>query len=1028
MALLLSPSSVSLRSPGDAVAANGSNAQHQTPKPGNVASDTTRIKRDAQRSSPDQASPLSESRSAVRSPGATNFTGERDSQNEHMVDRKKSLPFTSEEAVAQSNSAVSESDTEKAHRPKVVHLPPRHEQEERLRDIERIQDATRRKDKREDERLVLPTNGLSGEAASSPSSTVGAQSTFTPRPGHQSPDTSPDTEAFPGNTTALRSRDRDSLTEEHVLSDNHDRAPKSRIGYTRARARSGSPATPDTQLRMEEEQAVKLARESEKPSDPAGAHNEVKGPAEGSSLASKATDPTQHTNGAAEVSKAEVLSVRPEVADTALLLPDSKDVRTHVSPPPVRNAIGRAVNGDAIVVKPKLRPSIDGDVDEIPPSFMRTTPVTGAESSLPVDVDMADAPDQTANNNQPLTSEGASTPVTIASVAPPSERMTTRVASGALRQKSVSEIIGGKSQALPNKSPHLLKKTSTMDSTGSSNLAQGAPVRDREQRQKEKPRASPVTLAEQDSILNTNPMSLMSEEYAALRGASEDPDRDYLEPLFVYQAYTQQQGQTPLQSLLNTANKTLTTANQYAALRESLDHRILRRIYHLQNANRWSFRQMEKCPEPARPTAFLDHLLGQMKAMRTDFREERRWKTAAARSMAEWCAEWVASSPDGRISLQIKVKPRSTARASESADRSISTTDEPTNDPPSTSDLMSSTMDIEGKPLPDDDSLHQHVHEGHAPAALFSLGYGDVVLKIDSTPANESLLLELPLYEPSILDETLSRTTDHQLVPVSKFVTGKLVSTATGPPKKRSRYDYDDEAEPNHSNKMQSSDDTASSSPSRRSLKIELPPEQSDVALFIPENKHVRDRLHASHAFRPPSEFSMPSTAFFESRMSSQWLWEEDQRLRTLVKEFSYNWSLISDFLKLPSSFTSGAERRTPWECFERWVLLEGLPADMSKTQYFRTYQARLEAAQRTVAAQHQAAQQQLQQQVQTPNQALNTPLRRRTSQPIRVERRRSNRYLVLIDCMRKLARQRETKAHKQQEGVYLETLNSAKT
>jgi chromatin modification-related protein VID21 len=187
----------------------------------------------------------------------------------------------------------------------------------------------------------------------------------------------------------------------------------------------------------------------------------------------------------------------------------------------------------------------------------------------------------------------------------------------------------------------------------------------------------------------------------------------------------------------------------------------------------------------------------------------------------------------------------------------------------------------------------------------------------------------------------------------------------------------------------------------------------TDVALFSLENKHIRDRLYTAHQFKPPAEFPMPSVSFFESRTSSQWLWEEDQKLRGLVKDYSFNWSLMAQELALPSTFVSGSGRRTPWECFERWMQLEGLPSDMVKTPYFRTYMHRLEQAQKTVAAEQQ---QLLQQQAQQGGQNMSGQVRKRSTQPIRVERRRENRHLAYIDAMRKLARKREQQAHKQAE------------
>merc|ERR1712093_599627 len=125
--------------------------------------------------------------------------------------------------------------------------------------------------------------------------------------------------------------------------------------------------------------------------------------------------------------------------------------------------------------------------------------------------------------------------------------------------------------------------------------------------------------------------------------------------------------------------------------------------------------------------------------------------------------------------------------------------------------------------------------------------------------------------------------------------------------------------------------------------------------------------------------------------------------------DYSYNWSLISSLLGSKSLYVSGSERRTPWECFERWIHLEGLPADMQKTHYFRAYTSRIDAAIRNVTAQNNAAPQQ-------PNangQVQQAP-RRRPTTSIRVERRRNAKHLALVDAMRKLAKKRETSIQKQ--------------
>ena len=115
--------------------------------------------------------------------------------------------------------------------------------------------------------------------------------------------------------------------------------------------------------------------------------------------------------------------------------------------------------------------------------------------------------------------------------------------------------------------------------------------------------------------------------------------------------------------------------------------------------------------------------------------------------------------------------------------------------------------------------------------------------------------------------------------------------------------------------------------------------------------------------------------------------------------------------LASPSIYSSAAERRTPWECFERWINLEGLPADMVKTHYFRAYNNRIEAARRNLVNQAN-----LQVATAPAQGSVAAPVRpRRTTDSQRVERRRNSKHLNLIDAMRKVAKKRETAQQKQQ-------------
>ncbi|KAF1943425.1 hypothetical protein EJ02DRAFT_453329 [Clathrospora elynae] len=848
--------------------------------------------------------------------------------------------------------------------PQVVHLPPKEIQEARLREMEQKLEKAAEKERREDERLAIPpTNGPAD--ISSPSSTVGPYSQATPHAPHHSPDTSPDTESYNERNHVPLPTDDVLDPAAQQVKDDHERALQKRMKEARetVRAREDDSPTPDIEKQIEDEQAIRLARDGK---------SHLSEPTVGSdshSLTRHAEDVPRRTG-----SVVEELVESKAVDDPAV---DSLPTPTTVAP-------------DLSI--------LDRENAESTVNRSQSTSAAPDHPTPPADVDI-EMPDASLVETKSNPSLQPSTPRP--------ERMTTRVSSGAMRQKSVSEIVAEKAAPKAILTPR------------SSNLSASiSPPRPKTAHRKSQ-EVSTVVFAKKAPTRASKALQSYNEDYASLQGASEDSSRDYLEGLFKYQAHHPPRS-VPLQELVGSARKTVSTAGTLAMIREHQDYKILKRVYQLQNANRWSLRQLQKAVEPERPFTHQDQLLLEMKWMQTDFKEERKWKKALAATFAEWCAEYVNCTPAERATLRVELRiPKSASRSSNE--------DEDMDDAPTPDLVHSGAHETESESYGDEDDLLTPVNS-NPPAGLFSLGFNDVVMKIERTPASDVMFHELPFYDPVFegsSDTSPFSLSEPPILPVSKFVTGKLVSQIRGPPRKRSRYDYDSEDEPSSppSRSGTSAEHSMPSTPGRRLFcRNDLPPEMSEVALFNTENKHVRERLQAAHQFRPPTEFNMPSVAFFENRTPSQWLWEEDQKLRALVKEYTFNWSLVSQQLSLPSMFVSGSGRRTPWECFERWVQLEGLPAEMSKTQYFRTYQGRLEQANKTVSAQYQAQLQQQQQQGQAPSQ----PRRRPTTTPIRVERRRENRHLAIIDGMRKLARKRESAAHKQAESQKAAALRKA--
>ncbi|TID26251.1 hypothetical protein CANINC_002783 [Pichia inconspicua] len=67
-----------------------------------------------------------------------------------------------------------------------------------------------------------------------------------------------------------------------------------------------------------------------------------------------------------------------------------------------------------------------------------------------------------------------------------------------------------------------------------------------------------------------------------------------------------------------------------------------------------------------------------------------------------------------------------------------------------------------------------------------------------------------------------------------------------------------------------------------------------------------------------------PPISQLNIRIPTIWLPQDDKYLIKYVSEFSFNWDVISAHLsaKPTRSYTSNIERRTPWQCFERYIQL----------------------------------------------------------------------------------------------------------
>lgn len=920
------------------------------------------------------------------------------------VDPNVAIPKTAEDA-AQLPGPVINGAGDATHRAVTVHLPPQDVQEARLKEQQV------RKRARPEEMLVdtdaarlsleLPTQHdrhAHADIASSPGSTVGPLSATTSAHHHEtSADTSPDNEphhydvevadgkAGPETPPELAPSPEEVREKAH-----HDRLLKAQMDVARERILGSSPTAADAQLLEEQAAAASPSPDKEKsdarpdPSEPDGCQPKMR-------EFSRTNETAQELMDDEEADQDEVIGVPTPEDEKAL-----ESVALGVEP----------VKGETVSQPEESVVLMDLDKpEEAQPKVKETEHIARTPESMDIEEPKETTTVAVAEPRAP--SEPPRRTPSIPVSTPPIERMTTRVASGAMRHKSVSEILGETPRQSSISDKSVGKAAAGLESSPLSAPASPASkMRSLAERAREKERSklSTVVFARQPGSKDANASSLVSG--GAKPQGSEYPD--YFMPLINAQGYATTRAYQSLDTLLATAHKTISTSNASLPFQEAQAHKIIRRIHNLQNHDKWSFRQPKRAPEPNRPTTHWDELLKEAKWMRTDFREERKWKTALARRAAHDCAMWVHGSPAQRQLLQRKIAPIEPVEQSDEQMADVIDTDAEISHP--TPDLVASSDN--DTPLDEfDDEPRVSLLDSVAPTAIFSLDNDDLVFGLTRSQASDKLLQELPMYGvPLKVHQNELPTSDidpdaswrKPYLPLSKYIEGKIILKDDTPPRKKSRYEYAEE-----------SDDDEQVIFGDRTLRKALEPSQIDVALFNPENKHIRDRIHAGHQFRPPSEYPMPLQSFFENRHPSQWTWAEDDELKQLVREYQYNWSLISSMLASKAIYSSAAERRTPWECFERWIHLEGLPADMQKTHYFRAYNNRLEAAQRTLLLQVQA------QAAQPPPAAgsVAAPIRqlRRSTTSVRVERRRNQKHLTLVDAMRKLAKKRETALQKQQ-------------
>ena len=412
--------------------------------------------------------------------------------------------------------------------------------------------------------------------------------------------------------------------------------------------------------------------------------------------------------------------------------------------------------------------------------------------------------------------------------------------------------------------------------------------------------------------------------------------------LYQLQAWRININARPLSTVMNTAPIAVMTKDWQLLRDEIRQLHVLRRIDELKDQNLWSFRQM-KPHHPLHPKTHRDYLIAEMKWMYTDFHQERKWKRAAAYTMARWVLEWHCAEDKSLVCIAPKPTRHLTAKEREIATQKWLSGDNDLPSAESTEDVefkepfkpasllqngksaeLESGEDASGSTVPSEANnapemavdnqiasepvnLHSEESSKKSQYEESSNSYKHVTMNLEAhvysvgdKDSPESVLHSFPTYLPPKYDDA-PRAAGLEIIPVSKFNWRKTVVADVsswdpwGRPKKFT--------------------------PSQESVKWLPLSSRYDSVQQTGLFSAMKDKAATSteESTKPIIE---PLSEKPTSITPSSWSPDEDEAIWCLSKQYGSNWSLIASCLM--NMNIGVAKERTDWECYTRFLELKG--------------------------------------------------------------------------------------------------------
>ena len=392
-----------------------------------------------------------------------------------------------------------------------------------------------------------------------------------------------------------------------------------------------------------------------------------------------------------------------------------------------------------------------------------------------------------------------------------------------------------------------------------------------------------------------------------------------------------------LPKLLLRAHKVLTSKSFETSLAEGKVAVLFSRIEELKRCDRWSLRQPRKHADPflnSGARTFWDNLLREAHWVATDMKQGRRFKAAKCCEVSEEIEAYWRTQNDSKISTESKSDERLSDNSKTLTNDNAKPLDVTDHKVATSADDEHNKMqnDMKGSQSGNKDSnsdrreqeenrstgmknidltifkqapcinplktvLHQMkarvLSKPFENSARLSL---DIIVE-DLPTSGRTVLEKLPLYNPLSTGESKDggQRIDHAIDRDLFGHVSKLLPPPSG----------DDEFCWEKLVFRKQSDQHISSRNGKNST-----------------NRPLFGKLSHYNVLRPPRP---PSVADIQLRIPTIWLPQDDRLLVRYVTQFSFNWDIIAAHLApRPTAcrYFSNIERRTPWQCFERYIQL----------------------------------------------------------------------------------------------------------